>query len=82
MALHEAEAPVEKMRARAARVGGELHQRATAFAREPDSFLGYLALGLTMGQWLSVPMIAIGIALLIWSYRRAGETTKADSAGS
>ena len=27
------------------------------YAREPDSFLGYLALGLTMGQWLSLPMI-------------------------
>ena len=22
------------------------------FAREPDAFLGFLALGLTMGQWL------------------------------
>ena len=28
------------------------------FAREPDSFLGLLAGGLSMGQWLSVPMIA------------------------
>ena len=41
------------------------------FAREPDSFLGYLALGLTMGQWLSLPMILIGIAMMLWSYRRA-----------
>ena len=30
------------------------------YAREPDSFLGYLALGLTMGQWLSLPMIVAG----------------------
>ena len=30
------------------------------FAREPDEFLGFLALGLTMGQWLSAPMILIG----------------------
>jgi len=45
---------------------------AAEFAREPDSFLGYLALGLTMGQWLSLPMIAAGAALLVWSYRRAG----------
>ena len=34
------------------------------FTREPDAFLGYLALNLTMGQWLSVPMIAAGIWLL------------------
>src|SRR4029079_18601792 len=33
------------------------------FAREPDSFLGFLALGLSMGQWLSLPMIVVGAAL-------------------
>jgi phosphatidylglycerol---prolipoprotein diacylglyceryl transferase len=42
---------------------------AAEFAREPDAFLGYLALGLTMGQWLCLPMIAGGIALLAWSRR-------------
>ena len=30
------------------------------FAREPDAFLGTLALGLSMGQWLCLPMIAFG----------------------
>jgi phosphatidylglycerol:prolipoprotein diacylglycerol transferase len=35
------------------------------FAREPDSFLGLLSLGLSMGQWLSLPMIIFGIYLLI-----------------
>jgi phosphatidylglycerol:prolipoprotein diacylglycerol transferase len=39
------------------------------FTRQPDSFLGYLALGLTMGQWLSLPMIALGLAFIIWAYR-------------
>ena len=39
------------------------------FAREPDDFLGLLALGLSMGQWLSVPMIAAGIWLFSWSRR-------------
>ena len=34
------------------------------FAREPDSFLGLLSLGLSMGQWLSLPMIIFGIYLL------------------
>ena len=37
------------------------------FAREPDDFLGLLALGLSMGQWLSLPMIAAGVALYAWS---------------
>jgi len=40
------------------------------FAREPDAFLGLLALGLSMGQWLSLPMVAAGIALFIWSARQ------------
>ena len=39
------------------------------FAREPDDFLGLLALGMTMGQWLSLPMIVAGIALFAWSRR-------------
>ncbi|MBL8384949.1 MAG: prolipoprotein diacylglyceryl transferase [Burkholderiales bacterium] len=42
------------------------------FAREPDAFLGLLALGMTMGQWLSVPMILAGIGLMVWSSRRTG----------
>ena len=41
----------------------------TEFVREPDAFLGFLALGMTMGQWLCVPMIAGGIALFAWSRR-------------
>lgn len=40
------------------------------FTREPDSFLGLLALNLSMGQWLSLPMIAGGIWMLWWSYRK------------
>jgi phosphatidylglycerol:prolipoprotein diacylglycerol transferase len=43
---------------------------ACEFAREPDAFLGFLALGLTMGQWLSLPMVAAGIWLFMWSARR------------
>jgi len=41
------------------------------FAREPDDFLGYLALNFSMGQWLSIPMILIGAHLLWWSSRQA-----------
>ncbi|TXF11033.1 prolipoprotein diacylglyceryl transferase [Pelomicrobium methylotrophicum] len=42
------------------------------FTREPDAFLGFLALGLTMGQWLSIPMILGGVALWVWAYKRPG----------
>jgi phosphatidylglycerol:prolipoprotein diacylglycerol transferase len=40
------------------------------FFREPDDFLGLLALQMSMGQWLSLPMILAGIAMLVWAYRR------------
>ncbi|ABE48610.1 prolipoprotein diacylglyceryl transferase [Methylobacillus flagellatus] len=40
------------------------------FTREPDSFLGLLSLGLSMGQWLSLPMVIAGVWLLIVSLRR------------
>lgn len=40
------------------------------FTREPDSFLGLLALGLSMGQWLSLPMIVAGLVMLRWAYRK------------
>jgi phosphatidylglycerol:prolipoprotein diacylglycerol transferase len=41
------------------------------YFREPDSFLGLLALNMSMGQWLCVPMVLAGI--VIW--RRAGRST-------
>lgn len=34
------------------------------FFREPDSFLGLLTFGMSMGQWLCVPMIAAGLWLI------------------
>lgn len=40
------------------------------FVREPDAFMPSLPLDLTMGQWLSLPMILIGVGLLRWSYAR------------
>ncbi|HEY0906637.1 MAG TPA: prolipoprotein diacylglyceryl transferase, partial [Methylophilus sp.] len=40
------------------------------FTREPDSFLGLLSLGLSMGQWLCVPMLLTGILMLRWAYRK------------
>jgi phosphatidylglycerol:prolipoprotein diacylglycerol transferase len=40
------------------------------FTREPDSFLGLLSLGLSMGQWLSLPMIVAGMLLYRWSQKQ------------
>lgn len=40
------------------------------FFREPDAFLGFLSFGMTMGQWLCVPMILLGGWLLL---RRVGQ---------
>ena len=44
---------------------------AAEFAREPDAFLGLLGLGLSMGQWLSLPMLIAGLVMLRWAQRRA-----------
>ncbi|MEP6557551.1 MAG: prolipoprotein diacylglyceryl transferase [Burkholderiales bacterium] len=41
------------------------------YFREPDAFLGLLSLGLSMGQWLCVPMIFGGFALWVWATKRA-----------
>jgi len=41
------------------------------FFRAPDAHMGYLAGDwLTMGMVLSLPMIVIGVALMIWAYRQ------------
>ncbi len=41
------------------------------FFREPDAYLGLLSLGMSMGQWLCVPMILGGTGLWVWAARRA-----------
>jgi phosphatidylglycerol:prolipoprotein diacylglycerol transferase len=40
------------------------------FFREPDAHLGLLALGMSMGQWLCVPMLLVGVAMMAWAKRR------------
>ena len=37
------------------------------FFREPDAHIGFLAMGSTMGQWLSLPLLAVGIWLIVTS---------------
>ena len=52
------------------------------FVRLPDAHLGYLAFGwLTMGQLLTLPMLAAGL-LLLWLAHRRGAGVSAGSAGS
>lgn len=40
------------------------------FVREPDAHLGHVALGMTMGQLLSLPLVLLGIYLVWSAYRR------------
>ena len=40
------------------------------FTREPDGHLGLLSMGMSMGQWLSLPMVIAGILLVRYSQRR------------
>ena len=46
------------------------------FFREPDAYLGLGLFGLSRGQWLSLPLILLGAAILLVVSRRtqpAGE---------
>jgi phosphatidylglycerol:prolipoprotein diacylglycerol transferase len=40
------------------------------YFREPDAHLGLLALGMSMGQWLCVPMVLVGVALWLHAIRK------------
>jgi phosphatidylglycerol:prolipoprotein diacylglycerol transferase len=42
------------------------------FTRNPDDgIFGLMTFGVSMGQWLSLPMVIIGVLMMIYSYRRA-----------
>lgn len=45
------------------------------FTREPDDFLGLLSLGLSMGQWLSLPMILAGFWMYLYASQNKFEKT-------
>ena len=51
-------------------VGYGVLRFAAEYFREPDDFLGLLALGLSMGQWLSIPMLVLGVGLLAHALRK------------
>lgn len=42
------------------------------YFRQPDDHLGLLTLGMSMGQWLSLPMVAVGTALMLYAYKQQG----------
>ena len=48
------------------------------FVRMPDQHLGYVAFGwMTRGQVLSLPMIAVGLLVLVWVYKRGRSAAEA-----
>jgi phosphatidylglycerol:prolipoprotein diacylglycerol transferase len=50
-------------------IGYGLARIVAEFFRQPDYFLGYLAFGATMGQWLSLPMVLAGVGLIVYARR-------------
>ena len=51
-------------------IGYGMARFACEYTREPDDFLGLLAFGMSMGQWLSAPMVIAGAVMMAWAYRR------------
>jgi phosphatidylglycerol:prolipoprotein diacylglycerol transferase len=51
-------------------IGYGVARFAVEYTREPDRYLGLLALGFSMGQWLSLPMVLTGVGMLWWGYRQ------------
>jgi phosphatidylglycerol:prolipoprotein diacylglycerol transferase len=50
------------------------------FFREPDVQVGYLPGGLTEGMLLSIPMIIIGVAVMVWAARRTARAPQGTQA--
>jgi phosphatidylglycerol:prolipoprotein diacylglycerol transferase len=50
------------------RIVGEIY-------REPEALYGFMPLGLSAGQWLSVPMVLIGLGLFVFLSRKNAAST-------
>ncbi len=50
-------------------IGYALARMLAELFREPDAYLGFLLGGTTMGQWLSLPLLLAGLALVVWARR-------------
>jgi len=57
-------------------IGYALARMGVEFFREPDAYLGFLFAGATMGQLLSMPMLALGGFLVYVSFRPDDKTVK------
>ena len=43
------------------------------FTRNPDDgIFGLMTFGISMGQWLSLPMVLAGTGMMVWAYRKKG----------
>lgn len=52
-------------------IGYGMFRSVAEFFREPeDGFMGVLTLGVSMGQWLSLPMIIVGIWMIAWANKK------------
>jgi phosphatidylglycerol:prolipoprotein diacylglycerol transferase len=63
-------APKQGRVAAAFLVGYGVFRFVVEFFREPDAHLGLLSLGISMGQWLCIPMVLGGVLLWFWAGRR------------
>jgi len=63
-------------------VGYGIARIVSEFFREPDAHLGFLFAGATMGQLLSLPMIAVGIYFILRARRNAAAPSKGPAAPS
>ena len=52
-------------------VGYAVARGAVELVRQPDPHLGILTGGLTMGQWLSIPVFLFGLYLILRPNKRA-----------
>ena len=62
-------------------IGYGLLRFVVEYFREPDSFLGLLALNMSMGQWLCVPMVLAGAVLFWLGQQRRFVAASSDQAG-
>ena len=52
-------------------IGYGVFRSVAEFFREPeDGFMGVFTLGVSMGQWLSLPMIIAGIWMIAWANKK------------
>jgi len=58
-------------------IGYGIFRSVAEFFREPeDGFMGVLTLGVSMGQWLSLPMILAGVWMIVWANREPDKLVK------